>query len=71
MARVQRQISDDGVQLNTDNNTGLTTQLQVSTAQVILIYIKLYLIFIIKQLNFFFYNEKYFSSIYNNNNIII
>ncbi|CAD6215553.1 GSCOCG00000363001-RA-CDS [Cotesia congregata] len=33
MARVQRQISDDGVQLNTDNNTGLTTQLQVSTAQ--------------------------------------
>ncbi|KAG8041194.1 hypothetical protein G9C98_002182, partial [Cotesia typhae] len=33
MARVQRQISDDGVQLNADNNTGLTTQLQVSTAQ--------------------------------------
>lgn len=36
MARVQRQISDDGVQLNTDNNTGLTTQLQVSTTQVII-----------------------------------
>lgn len=35
MARVHRQISDDGtVQLNPDNNTGLTTQLQVSTSQV-------------------------------------
>ncbi|XP_024945171.1 histone-lysine N-methyltransferase 2C isoform X3 [Cephus cinctus] len=34
MARVHRQISEDGTsQINSDNNSGLTTQLQVSTSQ--------------------------------------
>lgn len=35
IARVHRQISEDNTsQLSTDNPTGLTTQLQVSTSQV-------------------------------------
>lgn len=35
MARVHRQINEDGTtQMTTDNTPGLTTQLQVSTAQV-------------------------------------
>lgn len=35
MARVHRQISEEGTpQLSTDTTAGLTTQLQVSTAQV-------------------------------------
>lgn len=36
MARVHRQINEDGsaAPLNTENTPGLTTQLQVSTAQV-------------------------------------
>lgn len=34
MARVHRQISEDGNQINSDNNIGLTSQLQVTTSQV-------------------------------------
>lgn len=40
MARVHRQINEDGTPvMNQDGTTGLTTQLQVSTSQVINFYI--------------------------------
>lgn len=38
MVRAHRPINDDGTQLNVDNNVGLTTQLQVSTSQVKIIF---------------------------------